>query len=429
MIPENIELIETRWPAVAAWLTSAEMPEDVGVYDDTPVATLRVEGIQLASAYDPRAEAELQARLIPLGSPRATVYGLGQGELVRVLLERAEIEVVRVVLMNPAVDRAVLATFDLTSVLSDRRVEVVRADDEFDLVPPFTLSPACLQLASDGAARLRDLIRLELATPRIRRHVQAQQAELQARLAVNRALVERDGDVAELFGTAQGQEVLVAAAGPSLAEHWERLASRGDRKLVAVDAALRPLLAAGVRPDVVVTCDTSEAGLKRLFDVEPMEVRATRLVYLPVVPNAILCAWTGPRLAAYADRALFAPLREALPRANLFLSGSVLHPAVDLACRMGAARVTLFGADFCVPESRTHVAGAALDRSLPDRRGRGIWVLNGTGQRVPSLANLVGYLRDLERYIQTRPEVVFVNASKSGAHITGAHYEEVSDAA
>jgi hypothetical protein len=107
----------------------------------------------------------------------------------------------------------------------------------------------------------------------------------------------------------------------------------------------------------------------------------------------------------------------------------VLHPAVDLACKLGAARVTLFGADFCLPGGLSHVPGAALERAAPERRGRGVWVLNGAGERVPSLANLVGYLRDLERFIHAHPDVRFVNASRSGAQILGAGYEEWSHAA
>ena len=83
--------------------------------------------------------------------------------------------------------------------------------------------------------------------------------------------------------------------------------------------------------------------------------------------------------------------------------------------------------NFALPGGRSHVEGAAWSRTLDV--GARPWVLDGHGRRVPSLPNLVGYLRDLERYIAHHSRVRFVNGSRDGAAIRGTFDREELDAA
>ena len=409
MIRANREVLARRFPALLAWLEAA--PPRAVELRDGPHPALAIDGIQLASRFDPRGEAELQSRLVPADSKRATLYGFAQGELARLLLARAELERLRVVVLDPSVARASFEHCDQCDWLADPRVVLVRGGEPDELELPFAASPGCLRLAADEAARLRDLVLLELATPHIRRRLRGHGAELAARSAENEQRFGGDGDVARLFGTRAGAAIRVAAAGPTLARHYERLRAR-ERFLIAVDAALRPLVAERVTPDVVVTQDAHRLGMERVFDVDPELLRATTLVWFPATPAAVLERWPGPRLAA---------------RGALFGSGSVVHPAIDLAVRMGAAEVELLGCDFSLCGGRSHVEGAAWSRTLDV--GARPWVLDGHGRRVPSLPNLIGYLRDLERYIARHPRVRFVNASRDGAAIRGTACEEARDAA
>ena len=238
--------------------------------------------------------------------------------------------------------------------------------------------------------------------------------------------------MATLFGTRSGATVRVAAAGPTLGDHYRRL--REDPvPLVAVDAALRPLLAADVVPHIVVSIDGHREGMRRVFDVDDERLRDTILVYMPVVSHAVLTGWPGPRCVAYDGSPRYAALRTELPRAELFASGSVAHPAVDLAVRMGARRVELLGCDFATPRGRTHVEGCAWEWG--HRTGWATsWVLDGHGRRVASVPNLVGYLRDLEGYIERcldgrASAIEFVNGSRDGARIAGTRDLEEARAA
>jgi hypothetical protein len=384
---------------------------------------LRVAGVQLASRHDPRGEAELQAGLVPADARHATVYGPGQGELVRALLRRPALETLRVVILNRSVTRVVLERVPCDDWLGDRRVELVRPGPDDALEAPFAAAPADLRLADEEGARLRDLVALELATPHLRRRLRSAEAGWLENVRANELRFGSDPDVSTLFDSQRGATLCVAAAGPTLARHMDELGRRAAM-LVAVDAALGPLLDSGVRPAFVVTQDPHPQGPPRFFDRCLDGLEASVLCYFPTVAPGVPARWPGARVVA-RDASSFWE-RAGGPsagRSPLFASGSVLHPAVDLARRLGARRIELFGADFAHVGGASHVAGVPWRREWHPEAVRH-WVLDGHGQRVPTLPNLVGYLRDLEAYVATHPSVEFVRRSAAGAAIRGVRLEE-----
>ncbi len=419
----NLAILTDRWPNVGRRVAEAGLPPKVAVDDSGPQATLVINGLHLSSGYDRGQEALLQAALIPAESEEAWVYGFGLGDLPRALLGRAVLKRLTVVVLNSEVARASCHCFDHCDWLQDPRVNLVLYEQERDVRFPFAAVPPCLQLAEEKAARLRDLVFLALATPFIRSK-QAERFELHRnRLNENETLVASDGDVATLFGQFPGRTLAVAGAGPTLSSHYEYLREhRGSFCLVAVDAALRPLAAAGISPDVVVSIEGNEEGLLPFFsavDLDSFEESA--LVYFPIVPGSVLTIWPGRRLTAYPDQPQYAELSARYPKGRLFSSGSVIHPAVDLAVKMGAAKVLLLGADFSFPGEKSHVEGCQALDSVSGLSSRD-WVLSGRGERVKTLPNLRGYLRDLETYIAANPHVAFVNGSRDGAKIEGTEY-------
>lgn len=419
-LEHNLSLIRQRWPALADTLGQGQEPLAVELLQGPGETTLVINGLQLGSAYDRRREAQHQAELIPDGSTRAWVYGFGLGDLPRQLLRRCALKELQVVILNPAVTWQSLAFFDQSDWLADPRVDLILGDLLIELQTPFAAVPPELLLAAEATARLRDLVFLELATPFIQARHSAADTAIQARLRENEDLLRQDGDVAELFGARSGQTIHVAAAGPTLSDHYPWLLQRrSEIFLLAVDTAVRPLAAAGIRPDLVVCVDGSRDEVLALFNgFDLASFIKTPLVYFPRVHRDVLTLWPGPRFASYAPSPIYRELARRFPRAQLFSSGSVLHPAVDLAVRMGAAQVVLLGADFAYPRGQSHVSGSAHARQRDDSV-TGHWVLDGSGQRIATAPNLRGFLRDLETYIGRYPAIRFVNASKKGARILG----------
>lgn len=420
----NIGLISGRWPDLAERIVTASVPPSAFIDRSGRQESLVYEGIHLSSGEDRDREARLQASLVPEGSREAWVYGFGSGDLPRALLGRSEVIHLHVVVMNYPAARFSLASLDHSDWLSDPRTELVMAERVGGIHFPFAASPACLRIAEEDAARLRDLVVLELSTPHIRSKYRAEDAGLRERLASNESFVVADRDVADLFGTQAGATIVIAGAGPTLGRHFQTLRrKRSACFLIAVDAALRPLLVNGLIPDAVLCIDGHEKIVSFFEGLDPEPLRATALVYFPVIHPRILRSWPGPRLAAYPDHPLYADLAVRRPRATLYCSGSVIHPAIDLGVKSGAAKVILAGADFSFPGSATHVEGCVVRESVKPAPGTD-WVVDGHGGRVSTTPAMRGYLRDLEGYIAGHPEVIFINGSRDGAAIRGTECRE-----
>src|SRR5450830_836127 len=379
---QNLQVMGARWPDLLTRLLaedseslSVELVEGLG-------STLSVGGIQLTSRHDRVAEARLQAASLPPDSPLLHVYGTGLGDLQQVLLERPTLKRLCVHVLNGALFKLVLGLLDQQSWLTDPRVELSYAADHPEILLPFFALPAELVLADDDNARIRD--RLVGGV-----HLTFNNREFDRQVAV---IVQRLQDTGE----------------------------QPERPLfISVATAYRPLREQGIRPDIVVSID-QRIGFRHL---PPEASDDIPLVYMPMSDPQVLQAWKGPRYGGYSISPIYASVREQRQRGLLFVGGSVLHPAVDLAVKMGATRITLFGADFAFPMNKTHAGWKDGDL------GPGVdlaqhWVLDGQGQRVRTQLNFRRYLVELERYIARHPQVAFLNSSRAGAQIVGTGFDQ-----
>lgn len=350
------------------------------------------------------------------------MYGCGLGDLQRVLLAHSRLQQLQVHILNGALLGLVLQVADHTDWLSDPRVGLTYAGDASEIQLPFFALPSELVLADDGAAKIRDRLISETHLAFNNRAFTPDDPELVARLRENEPLLSHDGDVAELFGTLEGAAVYVVATGPSLELHYEHLRQAcrpGGPLLICVDTAYGPLLERGIVADIVVSIDQRISARH----LPPERSHPSTLVYMPLLAGEVLNQWQGRRLAAYSASPVYAEARRRWPKAQLHGGGSVIHPAVDLAVRMGAARVTLFGADFAFPNDKTHAGWQDGDLG-PQLTHARHWVLDGHGGRVRTQLNFRSYLTELERYIARHPEVAFFNTSRGGARIAGTSFDE-----
>ncbi|WP_222833420.1 motility associated factor glycosyltransferase family protein [Pseudomonas sp. SC3(2021)] len=417
----NTQIIEKRWPAVAARLLSedpsslqADLVEGLG-------STLSVNGIQLTSRHDRMREAQVQAASLAADSPVLHVYGAGLGDLQHELLLRPALAQLHVHILNGAVFSLVLQLLDQTPWLGDSRVQLHYAGDREEICLPFFALPSELVLADDYNAKIRDRLISETHLTFNNREFDPHAAHIVERLHASQTLMHVDADVAELFGTCAGMPVFVIATGPSLEMHFQRLRTIREQQarplFICVDTAYRPLLEQGIRPDIVVTIDQRIAERH----LPPAGTSAIRLVYMPMVDPSVLSAWQGPRYVAYSPSPIYQALRQQFPRGELHGGGSVIHPAVDLAVKMGAGEITLFGADFAFPGDKTH-AGWNDGELGPQLGAAKHWVLDGHGQRIKTQLNFRSYLCELERFIAGHPQVRFYNSSRAGAIIAGTAF-------
>ncbi len=417
----NGALIQRRWPKVWHRLTvenstalQADLVEGLG-------STLSIDGIQLTSRHDRTREALLQANSLPVDSPVVHVYGTGLGDLQLQLLERAGLERLYVHILNGAVFALVLQLLDQQPWLGDSRVVLLYAGDLSEIQLPYFALPSELVLADNFNAKIRDRLISETHLTFNNREFNADNPEIAERLQACVERVRADADVAELFATCSGREVFVIATGPSLEQHFDTLRKVREQArrplFICVDTAYRPLVEHGIKPDVVVTID-QRISTRHLPSDATSDIT---LVYMPMVDPMVLGGWQGKRYVAYSASPVYKDMRQQLPKAQLFVGGSVIHPAVDLAVHMGSSQITLFGADFAFPNDKTHAGWNDGDLG-PQVGAARHWVLDGRGQRVKTQLNFRSYLCELERYIAGHPRVAFYNSSRAGAMIVGTTF-------
>lgn len=410
----NFAILARRWPKLARQIEKAADTLPPFSLVEKGAQTLVIDGIHLTSAYDRIKEANLQAAPIPMKSSQAWVYGMALGDIPRVLLSRKSLKEVTVVIMNCAVAALSLYFFDHSDWLDDPRINLVAASPTDRLHTPFATAPGCLQLADEQAGRLRDLVCLDLATPFIRKRHQADNPHLQKRLADNAGYVAQDPSIEALLTSYRSNTVIVAGAGPTLSDQYDWMKDHKPGPIIAVDAALKPLMHAGIVPDILVAID-GHVDIFDLFfaDIELALLKHTSLVYFPVVQTELLRHWPGHRYVAYSAAPIYTEVSSLHPKLSLFSSGSVIHPAVDLATLLSTKSVILTGADFCYPGGQSHVSGCTQMQPVQGSH----WVLNSNGERVSTIPNLRAYLRDLEDFIARKNDIKFFNASPRGAKI------------
>lgn len=423
----NLAIVTDKWPDIAQLLCSAHYDiSQIELVEDNELS-LVFDNIQVASSYDQKAEASIQIQSVTGGASQVALYGTGLGVVQRELLKISNLQALNVIILNIPLFKACLTYFDQQDWLLDRRVSLKVSTKTSKVNKPFIALPAELVLATNESASLRDRICLALDDEFIRQNKGIDNKKLQENITSNISFIKGDHDIQELFSTGHNNDketnFIVCGAGPTLAEHYTWLQQKSIRDrftIVAVDAAVMPLVQAGIIADIVVSIDPVA---KKLFDkVNICDFQQVPLVYFPVVSGEFLSLWQGPRYTAYSTGDLYQKTNDKHPKGRLYCAGSVIHPAVDLAVKMAAKTVLLLGADFSFPDGRTHTyweEDRAIDAVHITTKNTTHWVLNTLNERVPTLLNYRGYLRDLEDYITLAKHVEFFNGSKKGAYISG----------
>ena len=423
----NLQLLQQRWPAVVEQLRQFDgYSPQIELIDAEQQRSIRVDGVLLGSAYDRRSEAMLQRTFFFAGEADCWLYGVGLGDLPSELLRQPELQQLNVVLLAPQLFWRLLEFVDHSEWLKDPRVSLQIVDEASQVLQtPMATVATELTFVDPSIYPLRDRIRNELRSPLVRENY-GESDHLNARLLENESRLATDPDVAQLFGSHVGSTVYITAAGPTLLDTIELLKARDPQSLiVAVDKSLETLLVNDVVPEYVVTLDGHDVvltffqGIDQPIDIN--RVNNSSLVYMPRVSPEVLDYWPGARYGALSWEPVYDELKSRVSRAELYTGGSVIHPAVDLAVKLGAKQVVLLGADFGYPEGVFSVYGRAAPE---DDGGRGYTVANGHGEQIPSVLSFQGFLRDLEDYIAQHPSVRFFNTSREGAKIAGTDWWE-----
>lgn len=427
---ENIELIQQKWPSLADILVAKYTEQIDAQWLPGSSDTIVFQGIQQGSNYDAQLESSLQCQHLPKNVTHVQVFGIGLGYAIENLLNRKSIEQLDVYIFNFQLFCFSLKHIDFRVWLSDPRVNLCYSNKMDSILSPFIALPGELATAEEQFASLRDRVCLELDHQYISENNGGNSPEVIELLESNKYLISSDGGLDELSSLTQlstriaDKEInyVIAAAGPSLSDHYQWLKRQKANEqiiLIAVDAAVQPLLLAGIIPDIVVSIDKVSSKLFKELDIQTL--KNVPLVYFPLLDNHFLKSWPGPRFVFLSSGGSFDEQAKLLGCSRLYCSGSVIHPSIDLARKLSARNILMLGADFSLIRDKTHVSGTQIvyQESVLSQQTTPHWLLNGHGEKVPTYLNFRGYLRDLEQYIKLYPTVNFFNGSLDGAAIIG----------
>ncbi len=367
------------------------------------------------------------------------VFGFGDGTLPEaVLREAAPTARVTVAVLDPDRCLSALAARDLAVLLDDPRLRLAAGGlreiagalprdpgEGFRVVT----DPLALAAAPPGLAPLAEMAR-ELAAAQ--RSLLGQRRAVLENVAANLPAIARAEPAAALLPAVAGRAALVVAPGPSLADDLDLLRARreGLPLLVALDAALRPLLEAGVRPDLVVTLDPGPRNLGKFLPrgVDPATAVGAGPGEAPWIHGDVpLVFFEGarPEAVAAAGRPFFCCERggllerahPAFGRAGTYRSGgTVLLAALDLLLRLGAGPVGLLGADLALGAGGAYGPGGEAAGAA---RGRTLEVPARGGGTVRTTESLWRHRRRLLRRIGEEPPGRIVDLTRRGAELPG----------
>ena len=222
---------------------------------------------------------------------------------------------------------------------------------------------------------------------------------------------------------------IIVSAGPSLDKNIEDLrAAKGRALIIAVDTALKYMLARDIIPDLFVTIDPD----KPMDNFADERVRDIPVIFDEQTPSALLREHRAAKIL-YNCRDYPKKLFEACGigvDANIASGGSVATAAFAICCDLGIKDIILIGQDLAYTGESTH-AGGVVSAGVNGDIGT-VMIEGINGQKVRTRSDWLGYLRWFEHTIeltrQEKPEMRVIDATEGGALIRGTEVMTLKEA-
>ena len=224
---------------------------------------------------------------------------------------------------------------------------------------------------------------------------------------------------------------IVVAAGPSLNKNIEDLRlAKGKAFIVAVDTAIKPLLNAGIIPDMFAIVD----GEKPLSLIEREEAKRIPLVGTLCSANEIFRYHNGMKFLfnegyQYAEN-IYA--RAGMPVGTVSSGGSVATNIFSLLYKIGLKCIILVGQDLALTDNKTHADGTFHEKMEEIDTSRCIKVKGNYEKEVYTRGDLKMYLDWYNEHIEACKnnikELRVINATEGGAKIQNTEIMTLKEA-
>ncbi|MDD7642135.1 MAG: DUF115 domain-containing protein [bacterium] len=209
---------------------------------------------------------------------------------------------------------------------------------------------------------------------------------------------------------------IVVSAGPSLNKNIHELKKAKNKAfIVAVDTAVKPLVRAGIIPDMYVIVD----GLKpeELLDFE--EAKSIPMMPSVTSAKAVLSNHHGKKIFYFEGQMflwnLFA--MNGIPFSNVACGGSVACSAFSVVYKLGFSRIILVGQDLAMTGNKTHADGTFKEKMDEIDTSHCMMVEGNCEEKVPTRGDFKLYLDWFNYYIAGCEGIHVMNATEGGAKI------------
>jgi hypothetical protein len=160
--------------------------------------------------------------------------------------------------------------------------------------------------------------------------------------------------------------VLITGAGPGLDGALPLIRRRrGELFILGVSSSVKPLLAGGVRPDLVISADGGNWALFHLYEVFRGSLAGQRPVLATALTAALPAQCKDLPILPLSDGSVWQNLileRLGIPFLSLPQRGTVTATALDIALSLTSGPVYLAGVDLSQRDIRTHARSYSFDR-------------------------------------------------------------------
>lgn len=374
------------------------------------------------------------------------IVGIGNAFYLQELL-RATSENFNILIYEPCIEvlLKILEEIDITEVFENRPVALlVKSVNEEELIPvmskwltnetlPFfrtKILPGYDKLFFDEIKEFLGIVKRTVVKMKVDQNTIAFFGNYYARNVIgNGKQILKSHTINQLSGLIPNDRpAVIIAAGPSLKKNINDLKeAKGRAFLIAVDTALKPLIAAGILPDLFVTVD----GNKPVELFEQEEIWKIPVLLSADVNSEMVRRHTGKKIFYYNGEEFIQNLYLAhgIPCSGLPSGGSVSNSAFSLAEMLGFQTIILVGQDLAYTGNRSHMEGTFSEEDIQKKRVNAtatVEDLNGT--MVPTQPNMLMFLKWFEDRMKERPELKVIDATEGGAKKKGAVIMTLKDA-
>lgn len=382
------------------------------------VYSVAVNNILLHSMYHPLKEAFNFAKYRSNdvnNKNHIVIYGVGLGyhvlELLKTINEKSTVDLFDI---DDEMVEVAMQYGVLKEILNDSRIRFFHGYNE-EIMSKLSLSikssdafivfkPAIRVLTQEYINFKEAMDRFEIGVIELERHGNIAQENFTLNSKIQYNTIEK---FYENYNV-KDKTVVIVAAGPSLSLNIQKLKKIREKVLVfAVGSALRPLMNAGIKPDMITIIDPQEIVYNQIQGYENLDIP---LCFLSTASNLTVTKYEGPKFMFYNSKT---------ENENVIIETgkSVATAALSIAIKGQANTIIFVGQDLAYLNNKAHCDDYVHDdytiNSNLTKKVEGI-----DGSLLNTTAGWMYFKKWIEDKISENSQVKFINSS-AGARIKG----------